>query len=96
MTEPQTWYIVKRQHQKCEIIPRRESPKGRESHCEPWGPLNPREADRSRIALIRDGKCQPHNFNIGVDFYNGSAVSQIQPNVCQPPSLGVPGCVKGE
>ncbi|MBD1932618.1 MULTISPECIES: DDE transposase family protein [Cyanophyceae] len=61
MTDSQTWYIVKRQDQKCEIIPSDRVEREEESaFVERWGPFNSQEeAIARRIGLIRAGKCQP-------------------------------------
>lgn len=61
MTDSQTWYIVKRQDQKCEIIPSdRVQGEEESAFVERWGPFNSQEeAIARRIGLIRAGKCQP-------------------------------------
>lgn len=61
MQNSQTWYIVKREEGKCEILPNSQVEGEEESaFLEKWGPFeSQQEAIAKRIGLIRAGKCQP-------------------------------------
>jgi len=61
MTEDsQTWYIVKRITENCEIVPSEEVEDDNSEIIEQWGPFNSEgEAIARRVGLIRAGKCQP-------------------------------------
>ena len=57
---PQTWYIVKRQSEKCEIVPSQNIESNNSEILEKWGPFSSEgEALARRVGLIRAGKCQP-------------------------------------
>jgi len=62
MNNSQTWYIVKREHGRCEILPH--APTGSEleedqATLQYWGPFESKTAAIAhRIGLIRAGKCQ--------------------------------------
>lgn len=61
MTATQTWYIVKRQEGKCEILSSEQvEGEDKSAFVERWGPFNSQaEAIARRVGLIRAGKCQP-------------------------------------
>ncbi|MEW5856639.1 MAG: DDE transposase family protein [Cyanobacteriota bacterium] len=61
MTDSQTWYIVKRQEGKCEILPSEQvAGEDKSAFVESWGPFDSQqEAIARRVGLIRAGKCQP-------------------------------------
>jgi hypothetical protein len=61
MTNSQTWYIVKRQEGKCEILPSEQvAGEDTSAFVERWGPFDSQpEAIARRVGLIRAGKCQP-------------------------------------
>ncbi|MGM3306089.1 DDE transposase family protein [Anabaena sp. WFMT] len=62
MTEQntQTWYIVKRKSEKCEIVPSPQFEDNNPEIIEKWGPFSSEgEALARRVGLIRAGKCQP-------------------------------------
>ncbi|MEH2081729.1 MAG: DDE transposase family protein [Nostoc sp.] len=60
MSDPQTWYIVKRSSENCEIIPSDQVGDDNLEIIEQWGPFSSQEeAIARRIGLIRAGKCQP-------------------------------------
>ncbi len=61
MDNSQTWYIVKRPSNQCEILSK-EQVEGEEESAivERWGPFDSQqEAITRRVGLIRAGKCQP-------------------------------------
>ncbi|MBV8885427.1 MAG: hypothetical protein JO235_15730 [Chroococcidiopsidaceae cyanobacterium CP_BM_RX_35] len=62
MNNPQTWYIVKRSTNHCEIVPRHQVEESNDSDIlERWGPFTSQdEALSRRVGLIRAGKCQPN------------------------------------
>jgi hypothetical protein len=61
MSDSQTWYIIKRSTERCEIVSSEQA--GDEQNAdiiERWGPFNsPQDAIARRVGLIRAGKCQP-------------------------------------
>ncbi|MFE1746912.1 DDE transposase family protein [Coleofasciculus sp. H7-2] len=61
MTNTQTWYIVKRNEGKCEILPSdRVEGEDKSAFVERWGPFDSQEeAIARRVGLIRARKCQP-------------------------------------
>lgn len=60
MNTPQTWYIVKRNNEKCEIVPNQDAEEQSPDIIERWGPFeSQQEAIARRVGLIRAGKCQP-------------------------------------
>lgn len=60
MNNSQTWYIVKRNTNNCEIVPSEQVGDDGVNIIEQWGPFNSREeAIARRVGLIRAGKCQP-------------------------------------
>lgn len=60
MTNTQTWYIVKRSAENCEIVPSEQLENDRQNIIEQWGPFTSLEdAIARRVGLIRAGKCQP-------------------------------------
>ncbi|MEH2067360.1 MAG: DDE transposase family protein [Nostoc sp.] len=60
MSEPQTWYIVKRSTGNCEIVSSDEIGDDNLEIIEQWGPYSSQEeAIARRVGLIRSGKCQP-------------------------------------
>ena len=60
MESSQSWYIIKRSTQKCEIASSELTPEDDTEIIEKWGPFNSKEeAISRRIGLIRTGKCQP-------------------------------------
>ncbi|WP_096623352.1 DDE transposase family protein [Calothrix sp. NIES-3974] len=59
MTE-QTYYIIKRPNQTCEIVPSQQLTEEDLQTIEKWGPFaNQNEVIARRVGLIRAGKCQP-------------------------------------
>ncbi|MGB3642562.1 MAG: DDE transposase family protein [Rivularia sp. (in: cyanobacteria)] len=60
MESSQSWYIIKRSTQKCEIVSSELTSEDDTEIIEKWGPFNSKEeAISRRIGLIRTGKCQP-------------------------------------
>jgi hypothetical protein len=61
MNTAQTWYIVKRSNEQCEITPSEQAEyKQIPDLVERWGPFNSQqEAIARRVGLIRAGKCKP-------------------------------------
>lgn len=60
MESLQSWYIIKRSTQKCEIVSSKLTSEDDTEIIEKWGPFNSKEeAISRRIGLIRTGKCQP-------------------------------------
>ena len=60
MESSQSWYIIKRSTQKCEIVSSESTPEDDTEIIEKWGAFNSKEeAISRRIGLIRTGKCQP-------------------------------------
>jgi hypothetical protein len=60
MNTSQTWYIVKRNNNQCEIISIQDTEKQTPDVIERWGPFETQqEAIARRVGLIRAGKCQP-------------------------------------
>lgn len=60
MNATQTWYIVKRNNEQCEIIPSQDIEKQTLDIKERWGPFETQQtAIARRVGLIRAGKCQP-------------------------------------
>lgn len=61
MNTLQSWYIVKRNNEQCEIIQNQEADeKQTPDVVQRWGPFETQqEAIASRVGLIRAGKCQP-------------------------------------
>jgi len=60
MEYSQSWYIIKRSTQKCEIVSSELASEDDTEIIEKWGPFNSKEeAISRRIGLIRTGKCQP-------------------------------------
>ncbi|MGB3755618.1 MAG: DDE transposase family protein [Rivularia sp. (in: cyanobacteria)] len=60
MESSQSWYIIKRSTQKCEIVSSELTSEDDTKIIEKWGPFNSKEeAISRRIGLIRTGKCQP-------------------------------------
>jgi hypothetical protein len=60
MDESQSWYIVKRSSEKCEIVSSQAASEDDTEIIEKWGPFDSIEvATTRRIGLIRTGKCQP-------------------------------------
>ncbi|MEH2150178.1 DDE transposase family protein [Nostoc sp.] len=60
MNDSQTWYIVKRSAENCEIIPSDQIDNDNLEIIEQWGPFSSQEeAIARRVGLIRAGKCQP-------------------------------------
>lgn len=60
MANTQTWYIVKRKSEKCEIVPSEQVKDDDPEIIEKWGVFNSQEeAIARRVGLIRAGKCQP-------------------------------------
>ncbi|MBR8836514.1 MAG: DDE transposase family protein [Stigonema ocellatum SAG 48.90 = DSM 106950] len=61
MNPAQSWHIVKRPAGHCEIVPSNEVPEDNHPEIiEQWGPFTSEgEAIKSRVGLIRAGKCQP-------------------------------------
>ncbi|MEH1812834.1 MAG: DDE transposase family protein [Nostoc sp.] len=60
MKESQTWYIVKRSAENCEIIPSDQVGDDNLEIIEQWGPFSSQEeAIARRVGLIRAGKCKP-------------------------------------
>ena len=61
MKESQTWHIVKRSNEQCEIVPSDQAEdKQTPDLVERWGPFNSQqEAIARRVGLIRAGKCKP-------------------------------------
>lgn len=60
MESSQSWYIIKRSTQKCEIVSSKLTSEDDTEIIEKWGPFNSKEeAISRRIGLIRTGKCQP-------------------------------------
>lgn len=60
MNESQTWYIVKRNNEQCEIVQSQDAEKQTPDVIQRWGPFETQqEAIASRVGLIRAGKCQP-------------------------------------
>ena len=60
MESIQSWYIIKRSSQKCEIASRETLSRDDTEIIEKWGPFSSKEeAIARRIGLIRTGKCQP-------------------------------------
>jgi hypothetical protein len=64
MSEPDEWYVVKRDTGVCEIIPASQlaapsTPSDAAAESQ-WGPYPSRaDAIARRVGLIRAGKCQP-------------------------------------
>ena len=62
MANSQSWYIVKCNQGKCEILPNEqvEGEKEGSDIVDKWGPFDSQnEAIARRVGLIRAGKCQP-------------------------------------
>jgi len=60
MESSQSWYIIKRSTQICEIVSSNPASEDDREIIEKWGPFNSKEeAISRRIGLIRTGKCQP-------------------------------------
>ncbi len=60
MESSQSWYIIKRSTQTCEIVSSNPVSEDDREIIEKWGPFNSKEeAISRRIGLIRTGKCQP-------------------------------------
>jgi hypothetical protein len=60
MNDSQTWYIVKRNNEQCEIIQDKDAEKQTSEIIERWGPFDSQQtAIARRVGLIRAGKCQP-------------------------------------
>ncbi|MEM1393581.1 MAG: DDE transposase family protein [Cyanobacteria bacterium P01_H01_bin.150] len=60
MKSSQSWYIIKRSNQKCEIVSSQLASEDNTEIIDKWGPFNSKEeAISRRIGLIRTGKCQP-------------------------------------
>ena len=60
MNQSQTWYIVKRFAENCEIIPSDQVNDDNLEIIEQWGPFSSQEeAIARRVGLIRAGKCKP-------------------------------------
>jgi hypothetical protein len=60
MTNTQTWYIVKQNNEKCQIVPSEQLEDDKNEIIEKWGPFtSQQEAITRRVGLIRAGKCQP-------------------------------------
>jgi predicted transposase YbfD/YdcC len=56
----QTWYIVKKKSNHCEIVPTARLTDSNSEIVEQWGPFGSmEEAIARRVGLIRAGKCQP-------------------------------------
>ncbi len=59
MEYSQSWYIIKRSTEKCEIVSSEPAPEDDTEIIEKWGLFTKEEAISRRIGLIRTGKCQP-------------------------------------
>ncbi|MGJ3250822.1 MAG: hypothetical protein ACFE0J_06790 [Elainellaceae cyanobacterium] len=67
MSQPTAWYIVKRDDDRCDIIPdytlppaSTDSRNNSDQEPQQWGPFSSHEdAIARRVGLIRSGKCQP-------------------------------------
>ncbi len=61
MNDAQTWYVVKRSDESCEILPNTQVEAEEESAFEErWGPFESQhDAITRRVGLIRSGKCKP-------------------------------------
>lgn len=60
MESPESWYIIKRSTEKCEIVSSEPASEDDTEIIEKWGPFSSKEeAISRRIGLIRTGKCQP-------------------------------------
>jgi hypothetical protein len=60
MESSQSWYIIKRPTEKCEIVSSELASEDDTKIIEKWGPFSSKEqAISRRIGLIRTGKCQP-------------------------------------
>ena len=61
MNNSQSWHIVKRPAENCEIVPSQEvTEEDNTEIIEQWGPFTSQEeAIARRVGLIRSGKCKP-------------------------------------
>jgi len=60
MESPESWYIIKKISEKCEIVSSEATTEDDRGIIEKWGPFSSKEkAISRRIGLIRTGKCQP-------------------------------------
>lgn len=60
MESPESWYIIKRSTEKCEIVSSEPASEDDTEIIEKWGLFSSKEeAISRRIGLIRTGKCQP-------------------------------------
>ncbi len=63
MSNPESWYIVKRPSGHCEVVLNGNESQDQENNSEivqQWGPFTSQsDAIARRVGLIRAGKCQP-------------------------------------